>query len=110
MRARAGRRPRRSAALAKHFWPRGVRFVGMDIQDSPAAAEAFMRNFRISYPSLNDPGDQIALDFQSTVPPAGIPTTLVIDRTGRIAARDHRAGDLLGAAGRLITDVSAGNS
>ena len=85
------------AALAKHFWPRGVRFVGVDIQDSPAAAEAFERNFLISYPSLNDPGDQVALAFQSTVPPAGIPTTLVIDRTGRVAARIVGQVDLLGA-------------
>jgi thiol-disulfide isomerase/thioredoxin len=97
------------AALAKHFWPRGVRFVGVDIQDSPAAAEAFERNFLISYPSLNDPGDQVALAFQSTVPPAGIPTTLVIGRTGRVAARIV-GQSTYSALGRLIADVSAGKS
>ena len=64
-----------------------MRFVGVDIRDDPASAEAFMRTFRIGYPSLNDPNDEIALDFSGTVPPAGIPTTLVIDRSGRIAAR-----------------------
>ena len=62
-------------------------FLGVDIRDTPASAEAFQRNFKITYPSLNDPGGQIALDFHSTVPPAGIPTTLVISRSGRIAAR-----------------------
>jgi hypothetical protein len=46
-----------------------------------------MSNFRISYPSLNDPSDNLALDFRNTVPPAGIPTTLVISRSGRITAR-----------------------
>ena len=97
------------AALAKHFWPRGVRFVGVDIQDSPAAAEAFERNFLISYPSLNDPGDQVALAFQTTVPPAGIPTTLVIGRTGRVAARIV-GQSTYSALGRLIADVSAGKS
>ncbi len=75
------------AALSQHFGPSGVRFLGVDIRDTPATAEAFQRDFRITYPSLNDPGDQIALDFHSTVPPAGIPTTLVISRTGLIAAR-----------------------
>ena len=45
------------------------------------------RDFKISYPSLNDPGDEIALAFRDTVPPAGIPTTLVIGPDGRIAAR-----------------------
>ncbi|HEV3294142.1 MAG TPA: TlpA disulfide reductase family protein [Streptosporangiaceae bacterium] len=75
------------AALSQHFGPAGVRFLGVDIRDTPATAEAFQRDFRITYPSLNDPGDLIALDFHSTVPPAGIPTTLVISRGGRIAAR-----------------------
>ncbi len=74
-------------ALAQHFSPADVRFVGVDIRDDPASAEAFMRSFRISYPSLNDPNDRIALDFSGTAPPAGIPTTLVIDKSGRIAAR-----------------------
>jgi thiol-disulfide isomerase/thioredoxin len=97
------------AALAKHFWPRAVRFIGVDIQDSPAAAEAFERNFLISYPSLNDPGDQVALAFQSTVPPAGIPTTLVIGRTGRVAARIV-GQSTYSALGRLIADVAAGKS
>jgi thiol-disulfide isomerase/thioredoxin len=73
--------------LAQSFAPRGVRFLGVDIRDSPATAEAFQRDFRISYPSLNDPGDEIALAFRDTVPPAGIPTTLVIGRNGRISAR-----------------------
>ena len=75
------------AALASRFQPAGVRFLGVDIRDSPASAMAFLRNYRISYPSLNDPGDEIALAFRGTVPPVGIPTTLVIDRSGRIAAR-----------------------
>ena len=75
------------ASLAQHFSGSGVRFLGVDIRDSPATAEAFQSNFHIGYPSLNDPGDVVALDFTSTVPPSGIPTTLVIGRSGRIAAR-----------------------
>jgi thiol-disulfide isomerase/thioredoxin len=73
--------------LARQFQPSGVRFLGVDIRDSAATAQAFMTDFRISYPSLNDPGDAIALQFRTTVPPEGIPTTLVIARNGRIAAR-----------------------
>lgn len=94
------------AALARHFRSSGVRFLGVDIRDSPSAAGAFQRSFQISYPSLNDPGDEIALAFQSTVPPAGIPTTLVIGRTGRVAARI--VGQVTySALGRLISRVSA---
>jgi thiol-disulfide isomerase/thioredoxin len=73
--------------LARQLSGPDVRFMGVDIRDDPASAEAFMRTFRIPYQSLNDPNDAIALDFSGTVPPAGIPTTLVIDRSGRIAAR-----------------------
>jgi thiol-disulfide isomerase/thioredoxin len=74
-------------ALARRLSGAGVRFLGVDIRDDPASAEAFMRTYRISYPSLNDPNDLIALDFRGTAPPAGIPTTLVIDARGQIAAR-----------------------
>lgn len=75
------------ATLASRYRSLGVRFLGIDIQDEPTSAEAFMHTFRITYPSLNDPGDEIALAFRKTVPPAAIPTTLVIDRSGHIAAR-----------------------
>jgi peroxiredoxin len=75
------------ATLARQLQPKHVQFVGVDIQDEPDSAKAFMQSFNVGYPSLSDPDDQIALDFHSTVPPAAIPTTLVIDRDGRIAAR-----------------------
>jgi thiol-disulfide isomerase/thioredoxin len=75
------------AALARHFPQDQVRFVGVDIRDSVPSAEAFQRTFGVGYPSLNDPGDLIALAFRGSVPAAGIPTTLLIDRTGHIAAR-----------------------
>ena len=75
------------ATLSGTYASKGVQFVGVDIRDSPANAEAFMHTHGITYPSLNDPGDQIALAFRSTVPPSGIPTTLVIDRSGHIAGR-----------------------
>jgi thiol-disulfide isomerase/thioredoxin len=73
--------------LARNLASKHVRFVGIDIRDQPDSAEAFMQTFNVGYPSLSDPGDEIALEFHSTVPPAAIPTTLIIDRSGRIAAR-----------------------
>jgi thiol-disulfide isomerase/thioredoxin len=75
------------STLARQTYASGVRFVGIDIRDEPAAAQAFMQSFGISYPSLNDPADEIALLFRSTVPPAAIPSTIIVDRTGKIAAR-----------------------
>ena len=75
------------ASLARTLRPAGVAFLGVDIRDTAASAQAFQRSFNVTYPSLNDPGDAIALAFRRTVPPAGIPTTLVISRSGRISAR-----------------------
>jgi thiol-disulfide isomerase/thioredoxin len=75
------------SSLAQRFGHQGVRFLGVDVRDSPASAEAFMRGHHISYPSLNDPAGEVALGFHGTVTPAGIPTTLVIGRDGRITAR-----------------------
>jgi len=95
------------SALAGHFRAPAVRFVGVNILDSPASADAFVRTFRISYPNLNDPGDEIALLFHGTVPPNGIPTTLVIDRAGRIAARIVGGVSYTGLKA-LITQIAVG--
>jgi thiol-disulfide isomerase/thioredoxin len=74
-------------ALARRMAGQGVRFVGVDIRDEPDAALAFMQDFNIGYPSFSDPNDQIALLFQGAAEPAAIPSTIVIDRSGRIAAK-----------------------
>ena len=66
---------------------RGVRFVGVDMKDGRAAAVAFERSQDIPYPSLYDQPGEVALAFRDTVPPQAIPSTIVIDRRGRVAAR-----------------------
>lgn len=74
------------AALAGRLGSNRIRFVGVDIRDTVAGAEAFEQTFGVEYPSLNDPGGLVALAFHGTVPPNAFPSTLVIDRTGHIAA------------------------
>ena len=56
------------AAAALHFKSSGVRFLGVDVEDNPASALAYMRHFRIAYPSLNDSGDKIAHDTHCGFP------------------------------------------
>jgi thiol-disulfide isomerase/thioredoxin len=76
------------AQLSHAYAGRGVHFVGINIKDPGRTnAEAFDRNLGIAYPSLYDPAGEILLAFRETVPPSGIPSTLVIDRTGHVAAR-----------------------
>lgn len=65
----------------------GVDFVGIDTRnDNIPQAVAFLREHHVTYPSLYDPSNVLALRFPG-VPPSAIPTTLVLDRQGRIAAR-----------------------
>jgi thiol-disulfide isomerase/thioredoxin len=73
----------------------GVVFLGINIRDEKDKAIAF-HDGRASYPSLFDPAGKISLAF-SDVPPSAIPSTLIIDRDGRIASitrRDIRKADL----------------
>lgn len=66
---------------------RGVDFLGVNIKDDATAAQAFERNLEVPYPSLYDQPGAVPQAFRGTVPPRAIPSTLVIDPEGRIAAR-----------------------
>ena len=97
------------AALASYFKAAPVTFIGDNVRDSPASALAFERTFGIGYPSINDPGEQVALAFHGAVPPAAIPTTLLIDRTGHIAGRVVGEASYRGLRA-MIAKVLAGQS
>ena len=73
------------SAVAAQYQPSGVSFLGVDVRDTAASAEAFAHRFHITYPSVSDPSSVVTLDFTAVVPIAGTPTTLVIDRTGHVA-------------------------
>ena len=72
-------------SVAALYRSSGVAFLGVDVRDTTASAEAFARSFGVTYPSVSDPSSVITLDFTSVVPIAGTPTTLVIDPSGHIA-------------------------
>ena len=65
----------------------GVQFVGLNTRDSQAAADAFVDRFGLTYPNVVDTDGTRQLLFHDTLPPGAIPSTLVIDRQGRVAAR-----------------------
>ena len=73
--------------VALEFDGKGVQFIGLNTRDSQAAAQAFTRNFGVTYPSLVDTDGRIQLLFNDSLPPQAIPSTIVIDRQGRVAAR-----------------------
>jgi thiol-disulfide isomerase/thioredoxin len=67
---------------------KNVTFVGINTKEQdPAQALAFQKTFGITYPSISDDGGQVLLGLRGAVPPNAIPSTLVIDAQGRVAAR-----------------------
>jgi thiol-disulfide isomerase/thioredoxin len=93
-------------AVHEEYADDGVQFIGVNTRDgqSETAALAFEEEFGITYPSVVDPHGEALLAFRSTLPPAAIPSTLIIDREGQLAAR------VLGPIGRtslgdMVSDV-----
>jgi thiol-disulfide isomerase/thioredoxin len=66
-----------------------VAFVGLNTRDtSKQNAAGFEENFGITYPSLFDPDGKLMLRFpKGTLNPQSIPSTIVLDKQGKIAAR-----------------------
>ena len=71
----------------------GVAFLGINTRDSSVGlARAFEKEFGVTFPSLYDPTGKLMLRFEKgTLNPQAIPSTLVIDREGKVAARTLQA-------------------
>ena len=66
----------------------GVRFVGINVRDNDDAARAFEDSYGIEYPSITtDTSSDAVLAFGPALPPSAVPSTLVVDAHGRLAAR-----------------------
>lgn len=92
------------ARAARYFGDR-VRFLGLNVRDSPDAARAFERAFGVPYPSVHpDDSTRAILAFGGALTATAVPTTVVLDSDGRIAARV--VGEVDGSTLRgLVTDV-----
>lgn len=75
-------------ALSQEWEGDGVTFLGVNTWDEPETALAFSRTYGVTYPSVMDAASGSAqLAFAGNVPPSALPTTIVLDREGRVAAR-----------------------
>ena len=74
------------ALLDQKYQSQGVAFLGDDVGDTPQNALAFTKQVGITYPSINDPGYAVVQKFSLVAPVSDTPTTVVIDKTGHIAA------------------------
>jgi len=58
----------------------GVAMLGLDVNDATGPARAFYRKYRWTHPSIEDPSGQMS----ARLGVAGLPTTIFVDREGRI--------------------------
>ncbi len=75
---------------ASEYKSKNVHFVGINTRDnSPSLPLGFEKTYKIKYPSFFDPSGRIILDSfpAGVLNPQSIPTTIVLDRDGKIAAR-----------------------
>lgn len=90
----------------------GVDFLGVNIKDNRTAAEAYTENKGVAYPSLYDQPGEVPQAFRETVPPRAIPSTLVIDPEGDIAARvigPTTYGQLTDLLNPIVTEFDLGD-
>ena len=94
-------------AAADELADDNVAFLGINSRDlNQAAARAFVRRFDVPYPSIFDQQGETLLAFRGTLTPNSIPSTVIIDEQGRVAA------SVLGQVSRstlvgLVEDVRA---
>ncbi len=74
--------------LSEETRDRDVQFIGLNIRGNNDAAIAFERNFGITYPSITtaDSGPPL-LALRSFLPQGAVPSTVIVDRDGEVAAR-----------------------
>ena len=66
---------------------KGVEFVGINTRDDNAAALSYTSQFGIEYPSLQDPDESLVLDLKQIIPATSVPSTVIVDSTGKVAVR-----------------------
>ena len=80
---------------AHGVWGDRVRFIGVDAQDDRSGAERFLSDYRVTYPSVFNPANDIAVSFGLFSPPATLffdaDGTLVKTVPSQISAHDLRA-------------------
>jgi len=73
--------------VSENLADQNVQFIGVLTKDKPAAANAFNKKAGITYPSIVDEDGSLQLAFAKSLPSQAIPTTWIIDRNGKVAAR-----------------------
>jgi len=98
----------------QRWGPRGVAYLGLNIQDLRGDARDFERKFGITHPSVRDTRRGVADSYGAT----GIPETFFVDPRGRVvghvigvvSARELEVGARAARAGHVIGTVMGGRT
>jgi thiol-disulfide isomerase/thioredoxin len=86
----------------------GVQMLGIDVRDNNReAAQDFVKDRKVTYPSIFDPAMRTMLAFGGKYPTSVIPSTVVLDRQHRVAAvflRELLADDLQPVVQRIAAE------
>lgn len=74
-------------ALAEDYADAGLHVLGVNATDAAGTAAAFARQFEVTYPSILDTDGASTAALQGLVPVNAVPTTVLLDRDGMVAAR-----------------------
>jgi thiol-disulfide isomerase/thioredoxin len=93
--------------VAQRYAGDGVRFLGVDsLETSTAQPSAWVRRYRVPYPSIQDPSGRFAASLGYT----GLPATYVVDPTGTVRYSIIGSTTSEATLSGLIDQVLAGGS
>jgi thiol-disulfide isomerase/thioredoxin len=88
-----------------------VQFIGVNVRDEAGTAKAFERKFGVDYPTVLDAETgTMQLALSGEIAPNAVPTTIVLDKQGRVAARVLGAVDGPGILATLVGDELTGKA
>jgi len=109
---------REEAPILERGWrrdaPRGVLYLGLNMQDITGDARNFLQQFGITYPTIRDQSNDVARSYGAT----GIPETYFVSARGRVVGhvvgvvsdQELAEGARAANAGRLTGTISGGAS
>ena len=83
-----------------------AQFLGVNVRDQEAAANAFIQSFQVPYPNMLDSNGEMVSLLSGVLPPQATPSTVILDAKGRAAARVVGEVDASTLKG-LVDDVLA---
>ena len=96
--------------LNQQYSAQGVVFLGVNVEDSAATARSFEKSHGTTYPSVVDVDSgsmRFAFASAGKIDPKAVPTTLILDAKGRVAARFSGLITSPSLVGTIITSTLA---